>query len=293
MKDADVFTKLKFPLVVSPKLDGIRSIVRGGRVVSRKLLDLPRHHVQSAFHGFEHLDGEMIVGSPSAPDCYNRTQSYVMSKDERPVEPLTFYVFDWADPDSAHMPFSWRLDAAREAIEEWRKQFPVDDVKIVPHKFVNSLDEFLEFEAECLAQGFEGIMARRPDGPYKHGRSTFNEHTLMKLKRFEDVECEVAGFIEQETNTNEAEKDELGHTKRSSAKDGMVGAGTLGKFIVIYQGKVLDIPCGTLNHAQRQVIWNDQDRFKGKIIKVRHFPHGAKDLLRLPRCVGFRDPIDL
>ena len=43
-------------------------------------------------------------------------------------------------------------------------------------------------------------------------------------KRFEDFEAQVTGFIEQMTNTNVAEKDELGHSKRSSAKAGMVGA---------------------------------------------------------------------
>lgn len=289
MKDPDVLSKLVFPLLGSPKLDGIRAVVRGGNVVSRKLLNLPRQHVQDAFKAFEHLDGEMIVGSPCAPDCYNRTQSYVMSNDVRPVEQLTFYVFDWAKEDDAHLPYWERIGKAHDSVMHTDSV----DIIFVPQKLINNLEELLAFEEECLAAGYEGIMLRRADAPYKHGRSTFREHTLLKLKRFEDVEAQIVGYIEQETNTNEAVKDELGHTKRSSAKEGMVGAGTLGKFLVTYRGMELEIPCGVLKHVERKAIWDSRDTHMGKIIKVRHFPHGAKDLLRIPRCVGFRDPIDL
>ena len=285
MKDPDVFSKLVFPLLGSPKLDGIRAVVRGGNVVSRKLLNLPRRHVQAAFERFEHLDGEVIIGSPCAPDCYNRTQSYVMSNDVRPVEPLSFHVFDWAKEEDAHLPYVERLCKAADSVG-----YPdLLNIHFVQQVLLNSLDELVAFEEKCLADGYEGIMLRRADAPYKHGRSTFKEHTLLKLKRFEDVETIITGFIEQETNTNEAVKDELGHTKRSSAKEGMIGANTLGKF----QTALGEIPCGVLKHPERKAIWDNRDAYMGKIIKVRHFPHGAKDMLRLPRCVGFRDPIDL
>lgn len=285
MKDPDVFTKLVFPLLGSPKLDGIRAIVRDQFVMSRTLKPLPRRHVQVAFDHLAHLDGELIVGSPSAPDCYNRTQSYIMSNDDRDPEQVTYYVFDWAKEEDAHLPYWDRIGKAQDSLLFDK----VPNIVFVEQRLINNLDEMLAFEAECLSAGYEGIMLRRADAPYKHGRSTFKEHTLLKLKRFEDVEATITGFIEQETNTNEAVKDELGHTKRSSAKEGMVGADTLGKFVT----DLGEIPCGVLKHHQRKAIWDDQNAYLGKIIKVRHFPHGAKDMLRLPRCVGFRDPIDL
>ena len=90
-----------------------------------------------------------------------------------------------------------------------------------------------------------------------------------------------------------ATRDELGHIKRSSAKGGLVPANTLGKFIIEWNGKQAEIPCGVIKHKQRKEIWDNQKDFLGKLIKVRHFPFGAKDNLRLPRCVGFRDPIDM
>lgn len=290
-KDADVFTKLKFPLLGSPKLDGIRAMGIDGRLKSRKLLDLPSAQAQALFGDLTHFDGEIIAGDPTAPDVYNVTQSHVMSKDKT-HDQLTYYVFDWAKPEEACRPFSWRMLELAKAVSALNRV----DVKLVPQVPINNLEELTAFEEEMLALGYEGIMLRDPTGMYKHGRSTFKEQTLMKLKRFEDFEAQVVGLIEQQTNTNTAERDELGHSKRSSAKAGMVGAGTLGKFLVHYdtdEGQdVLEIPCGVLTHKQRKAIWEDGGLAIGQWIKVRHFPIGAKNKPRLPRCVGFRDTMD-
>ena len=240
-KDADVFSKLKFPLLGSPKLDGIRAMGIDGRLKSRKLLDLPSAQAQA---------------------------------------------------EDACRPFSWRMLELAKAVSALNRV----DVKLVPQVMIHNLEELIAFEEEMLALGYEGIMLRDPTGMYKHGRSTFKEQTLMKLKRFEDFEAQVVGLIEQQTSTNTAERDELGHGKRSSAKAGMVGAGTLGKFLVHYdtdEGQdVLEIPCGVLTHKQRKAIWEDGDLAIGQWIKVRHFPIGAKNKPRLPRCVGFRDTMD-
>lgn len=293
MKDPDVFSKLVFPLWVSPKYDGIRGVGIDGRLKSRTLNDLPSTQVQALFGHLTHFDGEVIAGDPcDGDDVYNRTQSHVMSK-SKPAEKLTFYVFDWADVEMANLPFEERADYLKAQVEKLNR----DDVVFVESELVHNLEEFLAAEERYLALGFEGIMARKPGGRYKHGRSSFNEHILLKLKRFEDFEAPIVGFVEQVTNTNAAEKDELGHTKRSSAKDGLVPADTLGKFVIDMSGwgwtETAEIPCGVIKHAQRKEIWNNQAAYLGKYIKVRHFPFGAKTGLRLPRCVGFRDPIDM
>lgn len=303
MKEPDVFNKLVFPLWVSPKYDGIRGIGRDGALKSRTLLDLPSKQVQELFGHLTHFDGEVIAGDPcDGDDVYNRTQSIVMSKD-KPHDDLRFYVFDWADEAWQTEKFFKRWVRLSEEVAALNRP----DVIFVEQKVVHNLEEFLAAEEEYLAQGFEGIMARAPFSPYKHGRGTLGnpkkpkaeDQCLMKLKRFEDFEAQVTGFIEQMTNTNEAEKDELGHTKRSSAKDGLVPAGTLGKFIATWftdyvKTKIeAEIPCGVIKHGQRKEIWDNQAAYLGRIIKVRHFPFGAKDGLRLPRCVGFRDPIDM
>ncbi len=286
MKEPDVFSKIMFPVVVSPKLDGIRAVNFSGSLVSRTLKRFPRHRVYELFADTVSLDGELIVGEPTDNDVYNRTQSYVMSGDERPEEDLRFYVFDVIDTDA---PFEERM----LAINDIAYSLGNPRIKVVPQVVVRNLEQLLEIETAFLEQGYEGIMVRSTTGKYKFGRSTMKEQGLMKLKRFSDDEAIVIGFVEQMTNTNEAEEDALGHTKRSSCKSGMVPAGTLGKLIADYNGVELQMSCGTMSHAERKKVWDNQCDYLGKTFKFRHFAYGAKDLPRLGRFIGWRDLIDM
>ena len=72
---------LRFPILASPKLDGIRATIGGkGDLYSRNGKLLPNKWVQEI--GYPHLaglDGELICGEPTAPDCFRKTSSAVMS----------------------------------------------------------------------------------------------------------------------------------------------------------------------------------------------------------------------
>jgi hypothetical protein len=72
---------LRFPLLVSSKLDGIRCTVINGVAMSRSFKPLPNKHLQKVLaEGFDGLDGEIIVGPVGAKDVYNKTNSAVMSR---------------------------------------------------------------------------------------------------------------------------------------------------------------------------------------------------------------------
>jgi DNA ligase-1 len=181
------------------------------------------------------------------------------------------------------------LEAAIKAVDD-------KHIRFVPITQINSYDELLVYEDEQLANGFEGVMIRDPNGPYKCGRSTEREGWLLKLKRFEDSEAEIIGFEELMHNNNVATIDELGHTKRSSAKAGKAPAGTLGKFKVRDVKSGVDFSCGTgvgLTQAKRQEIWDNRSKYMGKIIKYKSQTVGVKDAPRVPVYLGFRDPIDM
>ncbi len=283
----DYFKKLQYPLLASAKYDGIRCVVKGARCISRSGKILPSLQVQEDFAHFVDMDGELIEGNATDVDVYNRTQSHVMSED-KPGN-ITFYVFDYTAPDWLDKPFYERLEKAETIIEAYN----VDHVKLVPHEYIDNYDDLIQFENKCLEQGFEGIMMRNPVGHYKLGRGTFREGLIYKLKRFMDTEAVIVGFEEQMTNNNTLEKDELGYAKRSYAKDGLTPAGTLGRFIVNWDDMVLDVAPGSFTHAERQDIWNNQDKYLNKILKFRYFNHGIKDKPRFPRAVGFRDASDL
>jgi len=177
------FRMLRFPLLVSPKLDGVRATMQGGQLLSRSLKPIPNKFVQEMFAGLpEGIDGELIQGVPS-DDPYRRTVSVVMS-DDKPADGVKLYVFDRFGAE----PFGKRLSDASYDIG------PLPFVVIVPHYGVGDVATLETYEQKFLAQGYEGLMIRDPAGRYKQGRSTEAEGWLMKVKRFADAEAKIVDY---------------------------------------------------------------------------------------------------
>lgn len=278
---------LRLPLLGSPKLDGIRAMVIDGVLVSRNLKPIPNKRVQAMFSKrmLEGLDGELIVGPAGAPDVFRATTSGVMSVDGEPD--VWFHVFDcMSEPE---LPFYRRLEVARNIVTGSGRSVVVDQSPIV------DLEWLAAFEAECLALGYEGVMLRHPESPYKYGRGTLRAHDLMKLKQFADAEAKVVGVYEQQHNANEAKRDALGRVERSSHKAGKVGKGVLGGLEVVgvngpYKGKEFNIGTG-FDDAQRAALW--RENLTGKIVKYKYFPSGSKDAPRFPVFLGWRAKGDM
>lgn len=276
-------SKVKFPVLVSQKLDGIRCLIVDGVAVSRSLKPIRNEYVQSVIGKTElnGLDGELIVGSPYAPDCYRVTNSGVMSKDGEPD--FWYHIFDRWDVQRC---FEDRFASlSRDHLRE--------RIGIVPHRWAYSEEDLLRIEAHHLERGAEGVMVRSLDGPYKQGRSTMKEGTLGKLKRFFEEEYEIIGFEERMHNENEATINELGYTERSSHKGNKTGRGDLGA-LVLRTREGLVFKCGTgFDDDLRHYIWSHQDYYLGGLAKVKSFSIGVKDAPRFPVFVGFRSKEDL
>ena len=274
---------IKFPVMASPKLDGVRVIVYDGVVYSRNFKRIPNDHVQALFGREEcdGFDGELIVGNATSDTVFQATTSGVMTGAGKPD--VTLHVFDFII--SEHY-FSSRHSEVKERARKLKH------VKVVPHVLINNLEELNAYEEECVAQGYEGIMIRDPQGKYKHGRSTTKEGGLLKIKRFEDDEAVVIGVEELMTNNNEQELDNLGHKVRSSKKEGMVPAGKLGALIVKHKtfGE-FKIGSGFTEDA-RIKLWRERDELKGRLAKFKYQPSGVKDKPRFPVFLGFRNKID-
>lgn len=293
---ADLDT-LRYPLLASPKLDGIRAIVRGGRLVSRKLLDIPNKHVQAAVlgmtdavtgkltghHPLDGLDGELIVGEHDE-SVYRRTTSLVMSQDKPEIEGLCFRVFDHCE---WHGDYYSRYDSLQDMIINGHcRGLPI---QLVQQELIRGREALDEFEARVVDAGYEGAMLRDPNAKYKYGRSTAKEQILLKVKRFEDSEAVILRVEEEMHNANEALRDNLGRTKRSSAKDGKVGKGTMGALVVQDLKTDVEFNIGSgFTAADRQAEWKP-----GQIVKYKFFPVGVKDKPRHPVFIGRRSKIDL
>ena len=276
--------EVRFPVMASAKLDGVRCIVIDGVAMSRSLKPIPNAYVQRCLSvGFDGLDGELMLGDIGAPDVYRKTVSAVMSEDGEPD--FTFWVFDNYTTKGG---FS----------DRYAKLFAnfSDDirVKILPHIVIGNNADLDAFEAKQLDKGLEGVMIRDPHGPYKFGRSSTREGILLKLKRFEDSEAEIIDFEELLKNENEATTNELGRTARSSHKANMTPMGTLGCLNVRDLKTKVEFSIGTgYDAATRQQIWNDRKKLLGAIAKYKYFAGGSKDKPRFPVFIGFRDKRDM
>lgn len=272
--------KLKFPLLASAKLDGVRAVVRDGVVFSRSNKPIPNKFVQAAFAHLEHFDGELIVGDPRSKTCYRDTVSHVMSQDKEDYD-LRFYVFD-------HIKNLTDRYQNRFVFVKPKVKLNNTAAVVHPQHVVTCLQTLLTLEEKMLDEGYEGLILRDPDSPYKLGRSTMKEGYLLKLKRFVDAEFEVIGFEERMKNNNEKITNELGRGARSSHKENKEGRGDLGALVVRgADGTIFNVGTG-FDDADRALIWSDQAAYLGRQAKVKYFAIGMKDAPRHPVFLGWR-----
>lgn len=273
----DDISKLSYPVYASPKLDGVRAL-RKGTLLSRSLKPFPNPHVNKLFdhRELEGLDGELIIGSATAKDVFRQTSGALQRDGGAPD--VAFHVFDsFASTASA---YEHRLKAVRKV------KFP--GVVIVEQVLIKESVALLQYESDCLAAGYEGVILRSPIGQYKFGRATEKQQWMLKLKRFVDSEAEVIGVEEEMHNANEAKRNELGRTERSSAKAGLIGTGRMGALLVRDLKSQVEFSIGTgFDAGDREEEWK-----LGDIVKYKSFLVGVKDKPRFPVFLGRRAKFD-
>ena len=274
---------LRYPLLVSPKLNGVRGYVAQGKVLSTSNKRLPNVHLQALFQSAEHCDGELIVGDPSdTQNSLNRTTSVVMS-DEKPVDGLKFYAFDHVKNTD------WRFIDRIELLQETKHP----GVIIIRHELVQNEKELLAKEIEYLSRGYEGLITRDPLAQYKFGKSTAKQAWMGKMKRFKDDEAVIIGFVEGQKNNNVKVVSETGRSKRSSAKAGKEAKGTLGSLVCLWKnGQTFNIGTG-FTDDEKAYIWTNQAEYLNQLAKFKFFELGSGDVPVLPVWLGLRDRRDL
>jgi bifunctional non-homologous end joining protein LigD len=182
--------------VFERKLDGIRALIRrgGGAVTltSRTGKDLTSAYPElvealEAEAATDFLaDGE-IVAFEGNRTSFERLQGRMGIHDPRLARltgiPVYLYLFDllgFDGHDLTGLPL-------RERKRTLRRVFSFEDpIRYTPHR--NERGE--EFFAEACAKGWEGLIAKRADSPYVHGRSG----NWLKLKCSFEQELVIGGF---------------------------------------------------------------------------------------------------
>lgn len=293
---AETLSDIPLPCFASFKLDGIRCI-KQGTALSRKFLPIPNTFIRTWIEQNlpDGLDGEILtVNSDGSPKDFNSIQSDVMSEDGEPD--FRFAAFDYVKEDlldSFHKRQIDLINFHEEATNEIRER-----LFIVHQEYIVDLKRLQAFEELAFNMKQEGIMTRDPDGKYKCNRSTLKEAILLKYKRWVDEEGVVVGFKEQMTNTNEKTTNELGDSKRSKKKDGLVPANTLGAIVVQRKnGQTFDLGTGDgLTQEMRKEIWDNQTKYLGLFVNFKHqvSPNDPLDMKpRFPSWRGWRHKNDI
>lgn len=279
--------EIKYPVLCTPKLDGVRALVVDGKLVSRNFKPIRNIYTrtfveQQCPNGF---DGELIVDNGS----FQATTSGVMSEDGQPN--FVYNVFDYVKKD-LNEPYEARMRNLKMHVTSIGSGM----IKAILPVVINNEEEFLAYEKKCLDEGYEGVMIRSAQGPYKLGRSTVREGFLLKFKRFADAEAIVIGFEEKLHNSNEATKDAFGHTTRSGHQANLIPMNTLGSLVVKGTGKVfkdIEFNIPGFNDLQRKEIWNNRKKYLGQLVKYKYQPTGVLDKPRFPIFLGWRDKADM
>ena len=237
----------------------------------------------------EGLDGELIVGEPTARDVFRATTSGVMSVDGEPD--VTFNVFDVWDMEAA--PFHDRVAVIRQRVLHLAVHELAGRLFIVTQHKVASLADVDGLFAEALGAGYEGLVLRNTLSTYKYGRSTIGEAGLLKIKPFKDAEAVVIGTVELMRNENEAFTNELGRTARSYSKEGKRAGGMLGALVCrTPEGVEFEIGTG-FDGGERSDIWTWRDKVIGRVVKYKYLAVGGYDKPRSAVFLGWRDGRDM
>lgn len=280
-------------LHASPKLDGIRCTIQSGQAYSRSLKLIRNKHVQSLLSRrslLEGLDGELIVGNPTAHDVYRTTSSGIMREEGEPN--FKFYIFDTLELPNCNYTQRHAFLKSEEIYGSYGSY-----IQILESTIIESMEQLYTYENACLNGGFEGVIIRDTSTEYKHGRATAKSGELIKVKRFTDAEAIILAVEEQMHNANEATTNELGRTQRSSHQENKIPMGTMGAIVCKDIETHIEFNIGTGFSAQlRQEMWNSKEGSNtviGKMVKYKSFKIGVKDAPRHPVFLGFRDPSDM
>lgn len=281
--------RIKFPVLATPKLDGIRCLMVDGKALTRSLKPIPNEYIREEIEAdfLDGVDGEIIIPGMR----FNDISSVVMRRSiSEAATRFEYWIFDYMPRQLYSMSYSKRMENLRELAN-----LPAKAVRVLP-TLCDNLQALVAFKEECLQQGYEGICFRDPNSSYKFGRSTERQGWLCKIKPFVDSEARIIGFEEQLHNINLLMEGST--SRRHTFKEGMKQKGTLGKLLVVdiskkYK-KFVAFGIGTgFDDELRLKIWTHRDQYLGRIVKYKFQEYGSVNAPRSPVFLGFRDKRDL
>jgi len=295
--------------VSSKKLDGLRCLVQPfqPQLMTRNGKRIPNRKVWTALTGLIGLaaaskcifDGELW--SPNL--SFQEIQSLVMTRDKDIMDPdFGLYIFDMVPESdwitSGKLTYHDRLSHLTRLFD-----FQVNDTELFKTFHARQLHQVWVYEKEKLQElflkeieeGGEGLMVRNPQGRYKHGRATFRENNIFKLKVFSTMEAEIVDVLPLNIMATDAvrECDEFGRPKPVNKKGEREDIDALGSLVVgLEDGSRLQIGSGfdfRGGDKDRSKLWQQRSTLVGKKVEFKYSKVGIKDLPRFPVFLRLRE----
>lgn len=292
VKVEDMFTNHSC-LLASYKYDGIRCIFKNGEMISRALKQFPNKQLWTRFMDLAMLsknndiilDGELYCPSIS----FNELSGIIRQLDYPLPNDLTFNCFDTIENELFNSRFSSRL----QVLQDLKINSPYFNT--IPHWSIFSVKEVEDLFENALANGFEGLILRDPNGRYKFGRGTVKEGLIYKLKPFVTFDAKIIGVLQGTVVDPNAEKtiNELGYSRTSKLKEDRLPSGRASDFVVLYERKELKVSIAMTNE-EKEEIWKNKEKYIGKMIEYKGMKIGMKEdgLPRHPVFLRFRTDKD-
>ena len=133
---------LPFPVLATPKLDGIRCLKVGGRALTRSFKPISNRFAREWIEANlpDGVDGELML----RVGTFSETTSAIGRRDGQPD--FVFHIFDFVD-ESTGTPYVERMSRLAALPESCRI------VKVLPQMLCN-FGELILFEEECLDAGY-------------------------------------------------------------------------------------------------------------------------------------------
>lgn len=289
--------KLRYPLGLQPKIDGVRSFNFDGSLTGRSLKKHKNKYITKYFSKpiFKGLDGEMAALHEVHPDLCRFTSSALSTVEG--TTNVTWHCFDYLTDDTYLLNYKDRYSALQNRLNQISKENPEasSHLRIVPMVIIANLEQLISKDLEYVYLGYEGSIIRDIYGLHKEGRSTVNEGGFLRIKHFIEEDAVVTGIIESQTNTSESIINELGYKEKSHKKKDLVPGKCIGSFICIdcKTNKEIIVAAGKMPRMLREYYFRNKHLIIGQIIKYRYFPKGGKNKPRFPTYQSHRIDSDI
>jgi DNA ligase-1 len=261
-------------MIVERKLDGIRcfAIVRDGGVVMYARSGKPITNFLDSIGPSLIAMGDGCYDGELMGDDFVALMRQAYRKENIETKDTFLALFDFCsleewDSKDAKVTYLERLEILTERINKLSDDLKTKVSYVDKEELIvgEHSDIVKTLHDKFVSEGFEGAMIKNPLAPYRFKRS----HDIMKLKAFFDADVVVEDLLP-------------GRGKH---------VGTLGAFSVDYYGVKVQVGSG-LSDEMRSEIWDNKEKYIGRMIEVRYQEVTPDGSLRFPTFVCFRNDRD-